>query len=215
MLKNKYDGKFIVIEGLDGSGESTMAEMLAEYLKTEKDVEVVLTKEPTKDSETGLKIKEILDQKQTIEAADFQKLFSQDRYEHLEKTIIPALQAGKFVVCDRYFFSTFAFGASAGLDLEWLIRLNDGFIYPDLTIFLKVRPEISLERIEKRGTDKKFFENLGNLTRAAETFEILPERFNDIVVLDGEKSIPEVFEKIKKVVQDRILDKIIKMPELR
>lgn len=215
MLKNKYDGKFIVFEGLDGSGQTTMAKMLEDYLKNEKNIEVVLTKEPTKDSESGTKIQEILQKRVQVEAADLQKLFSQDRFEHLENVIIPALQDGKYVICDRYFFSTFAFGTSEGLDLDWLIRLNDGFLYPDLTFFLKTSSETCMKRLEAREKTRTLFENPEKLAKVQDIFEILPERFNDIVVLNGEKSIDEVFEGVKNAINKRILDKIIKMPELR
>src|SRR4030043_67748 len=123
MQKNSYSGKFIVIEGLDGSGQSTQTGLLRDFL-IKKGQEVILTKEPTRDSEAGKKIKEILDEKIRIEPQKLQDLFAQDRKEHLEKLIVPALKEGKTVISDRYFFSTFAYGAADGLDLEWLIKLN-------------------------------------------------------------------------------------------
>lgn len=214
MQKNKYQGKFIVLDGLDGSGQSTMAELLSDYLKSEKNIENVLTKEPTQDTETGKKIKEVLRASQKAEPMELQKLFAQDRAEHLEKVIIPALESGKFIICDRYFFSSLAFGSCDGLDLDWLIRLNDGFLYPDLTIVLKVRPEVCMERLDKKEGKKNIFEKTEKLKRAWETYEILPERFADVAIIDGEKSIEEVFDKIKETVKEKILEKIEKMPNL-
>lgn len=197
MIKNNYIGKFIVFEGLDGSGQSTQAGLLRDFLAG-KGFEVVLTKEPTKDSEAGQKIREILDQKSKIDGAKLQELFAQDRKEHLEKVIIPALEEGKFVISDRYFFSSFAFGASDGVDLKWLIEINDSFLLPDLTFLLKVRPEICIGRIEKRGTPKALFEKTEKLAKVWQTFEILPEKFENMIVINGERTIEEVFEDVKK-----------------
>lgn len=193
----KFDpGKFIVFEGLDGSGQSTQVALSAKFLREEKGFEVVVTKEPTLDSEAGRRIREILGEKIKIEPAELQELFAQDRKEHLENLIIPALKAGKIVISDRYFFSSFAFG-SLDCDLEWLIKLNDDFILPDFTFLLKVSPEVCIERIEKRGEEIKLFEKREKLEKVWQGYEKLLDRFN-IKVIDGERSIEEVFEDIKK-----------------
>lgn len=200
MIKNNYPGKFVVFEGLDGSGQSTQAELLKDFL-TKKGFEVVLTKEPTRNSEAGKKIRKILDKKTKIEPEKLQELFAQDRKEHLENLIISALRQGKFVISDRYFYSSFAFGSSNGIDLEWLIRINDNFLIPDLTFILKVRPEVCLSRIDSRGRVKTHFEKQEKMARALETLEVLPQRFPEAVTVDGEKSISEVFEEVKKIVK--------------
>ncbi|MDD3399694.1 MAG: dTMP kinase [Candidatus Pacebacteria bacterium] len=198
MKDNPYPGRFIVIEGLDGSGQTTQVALLKKFLE-EKGLQVVSTKEPTMDSEAGRKIREILDEKVKIEPIELQKLFTQDRKEHLEDLIVPALQDGKAVISDRYYFSTFAFGASDGLNLDELIRMNDGFLLPDLTIILKVPPRVCVERIEKRGEAKTLFEKENKLTRVWETYAVMPERFRDIYIVDGEQSIEEVFSEIKSL----------------
>ena len=214
MQKNKTEGRFIVIEGLDGSGQSTMAKLLAEYLES-KDIEVLLTKEPTPDSESGKRIRAVLDKKAKVSAEDLQKFFATDRFEHLENAVVPALNEGKFVVSDRYFFTSFAYGSAEGIDLDWLIRLNDGYLYPDLTFFLKASTETCMKRLEARdGGKKDYFETPEKLAKAWETFQILPDRFEDIVMIDGERPIAEVFDTIKHEVERRILDKMAKMPKL-
>jgi len=198
MKDNPYPGRFIVIEGLDGSGQTTQVALLKKFLE-EKGLQVVSTKEPTMDSEAGRKIREILDEKVKIEPIELQKLFTQDRKEHLEDLIVPALQDGKAVISDRYYFSTFAFGASDGLNLDELIRMNDGFLLPDLTIILKVPPRVCVERIEKRGEAKTLFEKENKLTRVWETYTVMPERFRDVYIVNGEQSIEEVFSEIKSL----------------
>jgi len=129
MKKNSYGGLFIVFEGLDGSGQSTQAALLKEYFLTQSR-RVFLTKEPTLWTKDGRRIKEILDEKESIAPLKLQELFVADRAEHLAREIIPALRQGIIVICDRYFFSTIAFG---GLDtsIDKLVQMNDEFIYPD------------------------------------------------------------------------------------
>jgi len=176
MQKNQHKGKFIVFEGLDGSGQSTQAKLLSDFL-IKNGLQVILTKEPTKDSKVAVKIKEILGKKIKIKPKKLQELFVEDRKEHLEKIIIPALKSGKIVVCDRYFFSTFAYGKSEGLDLEWLIKMNNEFLLPDITFILKVSPRVCVQRIEERGEGKQFFEIEDKLEKVWQTFEILPNLF--------------------------------------
>jgi dTMP kinase len=197
MFKNNYPGKFIVIEGLDGSGKSAQVDLAVEYLK-QNGKEVVLTKEPTTDSEAGRKIKQALKKEIIVEPLELQKLYVQDRKEHLENKVIPALKEGKFVVSSRYAFSTFAYGYSDGLNVDELVKMNEKFLLPDLTIIVDVKPESCIERIEGRGEPLELFERLEKLTKVNEIYKKINKMFENVVVVNGEKSIPEVFEDIKK-----------------
>ncbi len=199
MLKNSYSGKFIVFEGLDGSGQTTQARLLKEYLER-AGLKVLAMKEPTQNSSAGKKIQRILDKKEEISSADLQKLFVEDRKEHLEREILPALKRGEIVICDRYFFSTFAFGAASGLDLEWLIKLNEKFLLPDLTFILKAKPETCLQRITKRGTEKTLFEKKETMEKVWQVYEILLQRFENLFLIDAEQPIEQVFSQIKEIV---------------
>lgn len=199
MRKNLYPGKFIVFEGLDGSGQTTQANLLKDFL-IKQGKEVILTKEPTLDSLAGKKIREVLDKKIEIKAKELQELFTEDRKEHLEHLIIPDLKEGKIVVSDRYFFSTFAYGKTEGLNLDWLIGINDDFLLPDLTFILKVSPDVCIQRIEKRGEGKKLFEKKEKLEKVWQTYEILPSRFESVYIIDGEKTKEDVFFQIKNIV---------------
>ena len=203
MIKNPYLGKFIAFEGLDGSGQSTQAGLLTDFL-VEKGLEVVLTKEPTRNSEAGKKIRQVLDKNTRVEPGYLQELFTQDRKEHLDKLIIPSLEENKIVISDRYFFSTFAYGVSDGLDLEWLIKNNSEFLVPDLTVILKVRPEVCLERIEKRGNAKTLFEETKKLEKVWQTYAILPKRIKNVYIIEGERPIDEIFEDIKSQVRSKL-----------
>ena len=194
MLKNTYPGKFIVFEGPDGSGQTTQASLLEKYFSG-LGKNVVLTKEPTLDSKAGLEIKDILNHEKESTPEDLQKLFAEDRKEHLEKVIIPALKEGSIVISDRYFFSTFAFG-SLGADLEWLISINDDFILPDATFVLVVKPETSIERIAHRGIKSTLFEKLESLRKVMENYKNLGNRFENMFFIDGERPIGEIHKEI-------------------
>ncbi len=100
------------------------------------------------------------------------------------------------VISDRYFYSTIAYG-SLDLDVEWLIRINEQFLIPDIVFLIKVRPETCLERIDKNRGEREFFEELDKLKKIWQTYEILSQKFPHIKVIDGEKSIQEVFEEVK------------------
>ncbi|MBU3942499.1 dTMP kinase [Patescibacteria group bacterium] len=117
MIDNIYPGKFIVIEGLDGSGKTVQVTKLAEFL-VNNGQNVLVTEEPTINSEAGRKVKEILRDHLEIDPLEFQKLYIQDRKENLNNQVIPALREGKTVISARYFFSTFAYGTAHGHNLE-------------------------------------------------------------------------------------------------
>jgi len=156
MKANKYSGRFIVFEGLDGSGQSTQVELLRKFLRN-KEYKVLKTKEPTKNSAAGRKIAKVLHKKEKVSPFELQKLFAEDRKRHLKNIIIPALKKGKIVISDRYYFSTLSYGTADGISLPRLIKLNEDFIIPDMVFFLDAKPEICLQRIEKRGDEKNSF----------------------------------------------------------
>ena len=79
--------------------------------------------------------------------------------------------------------------------------MNDNFLLPDLTIIVDVSPESCVERIENRGEPKELFEKLEKLTKVNEIYKKIPEMFENVVMINGEKPIPEVFEDIKKEVE--------------
>jgi len=200
MIKNNYRGKFIVLEGLDGSGKSTQFDLLVDYLKG-RGRDVIATKEPTMDSDSGRKIKQVLRKEIIIEPLGLQKLYAQDRKEHLENKVISALKNGKFVVSSRYAFSTFAYGYSDGLDVDLLVKINDNFLLPDLTLVIDVSPKECIRRIEKRGVIKELWEKKNKLTKANEIYKKLPAMFENVFLINGERPVQEVFEDIKNEIK--------------
>ena len=201
MIKHNYPGKFIVIEGLDGSGKSTQADLLANFL-SEKGKEYILKNEPTTESKAGRKIKQALKKEIKVEPLELQKLYVQDRTEHLANKIIPALKEGKYVVCSRYAFSTVAYGHANGLDAQYLMKLNDHFLLPDATIVIDVSVAECIKRIEKRGGGKELFEKKERLKRANEIYKKLHTLYENVTLVDGSKSPEKVFGEVKEIVNN-------------
>ena len=207
MERNKFPGKFIVFEGLDGSGQTTECNLLAEFLES-KGIKILKTKEPTPNSPAGKIIRKILDKEKKSSPSSLQKLFCQDRKWHLEKEIIPALKQGKIVICDRYLFSTLSYGAAEGISYDWLFLLNKDFLLPDILFFLDVKPDICLERIEKRGKGKTIFEKKKKLEKIYKNYQKVLKEFEksvDIFKINGEKSVKKVFGDIKKIYESKKL----------
>ena len=204
MIENIYPGKFIVIEGLDGSGKSIQVEKLAEYLE-KNGKETIIKSEPTTESEAGIKIRKILKKELSAEPMERQELFVQDRQEHLINKIIPALKGGKWVVVSRYAFSTIAYGYSDGLDVNELIEMNKNFLLPDLIIVIDVPPAECIKRIKKRGQAKELFEREKKLIKVNEIYQKLPQMFNNVVLVNGDQNIDAVFEALKKEIIKKLL----------
>jgi len=195
-------GLFIVFEGIDGAGLTTQANLLEKYLRG-KGFNTFLTKEPTNSLIGGL-VRACLRGEWRTSARALQLLFTADRAHHLEYEVIPALSSGKTVICDRYMFSTIAYG-SIELEYEWLKQLNSSFPIPDLTLIIDVKPETSIRRIGSSRVGYELFEDLGRLEKVRRTYiELIVRDFRNIHVLNGEGSIDEVHGEIKKVVDKYI-----------
>jgi dTMP kinase len=191
-------GRFIVIEGLDGSGKSTQMAKLAEFLR-KRGNDVVETFEPT-DGKIGKEIRNILKEHRKMDSTDFQMLYVKDREEHLREVIEPALREGKIVLCDRYMVSTLAFGSIGGADLEKLKIENENFPVPEITVFIDVTPEECIKRIKKRGEGIDLFEKEEKLKIARGTYLKIGETYSEFKVVDGNRSKEEIFEDVKKLV---------------
>jgi dTMP kinase len=179
-------GRFIVLEGPDGSGTTLHSRLLAEYLRS-KGEEVVLTAEPT-DGSIGRLIREILHGKEAIPSAALQLLFTADRAWHVEQVIAPALQAGKTVISDRYSMSTVAYGTALGLSKEWMEELNGRFIEPDVQILTLPSLEVCLERLGRR-SESDILERREIQEKIHKEYRLLAQEDSSIRIVntDGDK----------------------------
>lgn len=149
-------GTFITFEGCEGAGKSTQIRLLSQYL-AEQGKECVVTREPGGSAISEAIRAVILDGKNTAMTDECEALlYAAARAQHLSDTVLPALEAGKTVLCDRYIFSSFAYqGYGRGLDMGFLRAVNSfaqqGHM-PDITLFLDIPPRSAFER--KHGADQ-------------------------------------------------------------
>lgn len=194
---------FVSLEGIDGSGKSTQAKLLAEALGPE----TLLLREPG-GTEAAERIRDLLaDADLELDPLAELLLFLAARADLTARVIQPALEQGHDIVCDRFADSSVAYqGAARGLGVGEVISLTDGAtegLWPDLTLLLRVDPEVGLGRAE--GEDR--FESEGlELQRAVAVAydEIATIAADRVVVLDGEGSVDEVHERVMEAVRDRV-----------
>ncbi len=193
---------FIVMEGLDGSGKTTQAELLVKRLR-EAGKKAVYLKEPT-NGEWGEKIRKIATEgRAEVTPEEELRFFINDRAEDVEKNIMPALESGVVVVMDRYYFSNMAYQSALGLDMREIIRLNAGFPKPDMVFFIEMAPEDGLERIGNRaGGANVGYEKIEFLKKVHEAFG-RPE-FDSMIRLDGKRTVEEVSGEIWQKVSEAI-----------
>jgi len=202
MKLNPYPGLFVDVEGLDGAGCATQVRRVSNLLKKEK-VKIHATKEPTK-GPIGKLVKSALEgELDCFPSASIQLLFAADRGQHLKGEIIPLLEKGELVITDRYLWSSIAFG-SIDLSKQWLINLNQEFIFPDLSILIDVSPEECLKRIKKEKTSLELFDRRSELENAWETFSFLANKYPFyLYVVDGERKPEEITEDIVRLIKGR------------
>lgn len=203
-------GRFIVFEGGEGSGKSAHAKVLAERLTSEGH-EVVLTREPG-GSEYCQKIRQlILDEHDEKVAARTELfLFFADRAQHVESVILPALAAGKIVICDRYSGSTFAYqlGGRKLPDAEFVQQMEAyarANCEPELVLYLDVEPETGLQRRnEKGGVNRLDKETLDFHHRVREYFHQLAQNESWCTFSTMEGSKEENAKKVYEAVRERL-----------
>ena len=207
-MKNK--GYFISFEGIDGSGKSTQIQKLAEFLEA-RDFDIVLTREPG-GSPGAEEIRSLLLQGNVDRwSAETEiLLFTAARRDHLERIILPALEEGKIVICDRFTDSTRMYQGMRGVNLRNLVdTLNEKVIKfdPDLTIVIDINPEISLKRAKSRKTVEERFEDFGvdlQMKMRKGFLELAKEFGNRIEVVNGEQSIDKLAQDICSLVKAKL-----------
>ncbi|NOC44178.1 dTMP kinase [Ruegeria sp. HKCCD7559] len=200
-------GLFLTFEGIDGSGKSTQARMLAEHLRA-RGHEVVLTREPGGSAGAEEIRSLVLEGDPDRWSAETEiLLFTAARRDHLERTIEPALAAGKVVICDRFADSTRMYQGLSRGDLRNLVdQLHSLMIgrEPDMTLLIDMDPETGLARAKGRqGTEERFEDfgpDLQKKMRAG--FLALADEFPDrFHIVDGNRDMDSVAQDVTEIVQ--------------
>lgn len=152
-MKDKFSGKFIVIDGPDGCGKTTQLELLAEYLNNEG-IEIVKTHDPG-GTKIGDQIRHLLKYgaKGIMDVHTETMLFMASRAQLVAEVIKPAIEKNKTVLCDRFISSTCAYQGSSGYPVEKIIELGKfavGDVWPNLTIIIDLPAEEGLERTGRK-----------------------------------------------------------------
>lgn len=211
-------GRFITVEGGEGTGKSTQVKLLEEYLSS-KGIDVVITREPG-GTEIGTELRRLLctGDKDKFDPIAEALLYYADRRIHLQQKVWPALEKGSWVISDRFADSTMAYqyyGYNKRVPkkiLEDLYNITVGDFYPDLTLILDIDPQIGLSRsmvknshyeeqeirFESRKLD--FHNNLRN------GFLEIAKTANRYVVLNAEQSVHDLHGDIVKVVDERLIN---------
>ena len=195
---------FIVLEGPDGSGKTTLARALTEHLK-HLGLQVLYTFEPTADNEYGHKVRRLLQGHRTYNPVCISDLMTADRRCHLETTILPALANGQWVVCDRYKYSALAYQQMQGVDAQYLIKSNQKYRIPDAIFILRSRTvPLLLERIAHRSEGTEYFEKEYFLEKVLEFYNNMMDYFpeENIRFLNAEHSTPDLIEEIIRYLRD-------------
>lgn len=191
-------GKFISLEGPEGSGKTTVIQYLSQRLK-EDGYDVLITREPG-GIEISEKIRELILDKNhhQMDAKTEALLYAASRRQHLVEKVIPALEKGKIVISDRFIDSSLAYqGVGRAIGVEEVFSINQfaiGDYMPELTLFLDVHPEIGMERVGKRGEkDRLELESMLFHQKVYEGYHDLLRAYPDrIKRVDGEQTLEQV-----------------------
>ena len=200
-------GLFISFEGIDGCGKSTQADLLRSYLES-KGEQVELLREP---GGTALseQIREILlnPNNDKMDPSTELILLSASRAQLTREIIIPALERGNVVICDRYADSTLAYqGYGRGINLEWLEKLNafaTAGLKPDITLLVDLPVDEAFNRMQSKSFDRIEMEGIEFLDKVRSGYLELTDRFSKrYFMIDGMETIEEMSKKIINKIEE-------------
>ncbi|KAF0109184.1 MAG: dTMP kinase [Anaerolineaceae bacterium] len=214
MKKNSCPGKLTVLEGLDGAGTTTQSAELADWLRKYKGIKVWETREPSQ-GPAGAQIRSVLTGRLKMEQLTLAALFAADRLDHLygKGGVIEHLNAGEWVIMDRYYLSSLAYQTLNVDDAicRWIWDLHESCITPDITLFLDVTVKTCMKRINiNRGQHFELFEkeDLLEMIRSQYLRAIhqLRQEGENIQILEGERPVVSVAKEVRERVKRLLLD---------
>lgn len=191
-MQHQHPGFLLVLEGIDGAGKSTQADMVEAAL-VQRGFSIVRTKEPT-NGKWGQMLRASATTGR-LPIAEELHAFYEDRKEHVATVINPSLAADKVVIVDRYYFSMAAYQGARGIDFREIMETNERFApEPDLLVMLDVEPQAGRGRIRGRGDQTNEFEKNETLRRAREIFLQIKKPY--LIIIDAKKPKEEICETI-------------------
>ena len=192
-------GKFVVFEGIDGSGKSTQCQLLYDRL-VKNEIPAALVREPG-GTKTGEQIREWLSSGSDIDPMSELLLFSAARSALIHQKIMPALHQGRIVISDRYMYSSIAYQSFArGVDLDKTLRVNaisTGELIPNIVFLIDMPPEISLQRIDSDEEDRFEKEQIDFHRKVRQGFLHLASQDKDLwSTINGENRRDDIHEAI-------------------
>ncbi len=198
-------GLFVALEGIDGTGKTTLISMLDKSLAEVFDV--LITKEPS-DTVYGKKLRESFD-KGRLSPEEELELFVKDREEHIKNIVMPNLKQNRIVITDRYFFSNIAYQGAYGVDIETIKKANKHFPLPDIVIFLHLDVETALNRIGNKRGNTNIVEKKENILKVKNIYSALEKEYKNIFKrVESYSGIDEVHEKSLNIIHEELLNKI-------
>lgn len=202
--------KCFSIEGIDGSGKTTVLNKIKEFLK-EKNIDFTVSREPGGEPIAEEIRNILLNNKNTnMDYRTETLLFAASRAQHLKEKVLPLIEQGKLVILDRYIHSSLAYqGYARGVGIKKVLEINkfatNGFI-PDFVLYIDLAPETAAERTKNRKynnrLDKESIEFYKKVREGyLKLFEMFPEQ---MVLIDGSKTPEEVFRQVKKVLIEKL-----------
>ena len=201
-------GRFIALEGIDGSGTTTQTQLLILWLRS-RGIKAVATSEPS-GGPVGTLIRGALTGRVRLPDSaggapltqeTIALLFAADRLDHYRAEIDPALKQGLWVVSDRYLDSSLAY-QGALIEEDWVSEINRYAPHPDLTIYLDVEPEMALERIAESRTGTELFERKDTLTQVRSQYQKLYKSSTaKVVQFDGSAPLNSIAQEIQKSIE--------------
>ena len=205
-------GLFITFEGPEGSGKTSVVKAVVNFLEQKK-MNIMTTREPG-GIRISEEIREVILKVENTEMDHITEalLYAAARRQHMVEKILPALNEGKVVLCDRFVDSSLAYqGHGRGLGIDTIYTINAYAIenrLPDLTIFIDVPPHIGLNRVFSNGrkVDRLDLESLSFHQKVYEGYQILIQKYPErIKVIDGQKPVDQVIQNALDIIQDFLL----------
>lgn len=204
ITSGEYKGKLIVFDGVDGSGKSTMLEMLAEKLRSEGE-NVMVTMQPTPEMRQLHIFKTFIykpEKRQLVDYRALQLYMLADRMQHFKEIIEPALQKGTYVLSDRYIFTMLATMLARGNHPEpWLNELLPSIRMPHATFIMDVDLETCIRRIKERKSFEDSYVEREHLKKSLESYLTIANEFGLKVINSLELGINQAFSEIEEAIQ--------------